>query len=53
MLKDNELKLIEGGINITASLISSVIKGVSSILDLGRSLGSTIRRALLGKVCKL
>lgn len=50
MLKEEDLKNIIGGA-ITASWISAIAKGINSILDLGRSLGSAIRRIQTGKLC--
>ena len=52
-LTNEELKQIQGGINWTASFISSIAKGINSILDLGRSLGSAIRRIQYGKMCSI
>ena len=57
ILKDiymsNELKEINVGLNITAALISSAIRGLNSLLDLGRSLGTAIRRIRYGRMCSL
>lgn len=53
LLTNNELKEINGGLNLTASLISSAIRGLNSLLDLGRSLGTAIRRIRYGKMCSL
>ena len=50
MLKEDELKQIMGG-SITASWISALARGINSIMDLGRSLGSAIRRIQTGKLC--
>lgn len=50
MLREEEMKNIVGGA-ITASWISALAKGINSILDLGRSLGSAIRRIQTGKLC--
>lgn len=50
MLNNKELKNIEGG-GITASWISAIAKSINSILDLGRSLGSAIRRIQTGRLC--
>ena len=50
MLNEQELKNIEGGA-ITASWISSIAKVINSILDLGRSFGSAIRRIQTGTLC--
>ena len=41
-LNKNELILIEGG-SISGTLISSITRGINTILDLGRSLGNAIR----------
>lgn len=51
-LDDRELLLIEGG-KISAALINSLLRGASLILDLGRSLGTTIRRITSKKTCSL
>lgn len=51
MLEKEELLQIVGGINITGSLLSSIYKGINSIMDVGRSLGSAIRRDLSGSMC--
>jgi len=48
-----ELIQIQGGINLTGTLLSSISKGINSILEVGRSLGSAIRRAWSGKLCSL
>lgn len=49
-LKKEELKKIEGGA-ISASFITSIVRAVSGLLDLGRSLGTAIRRVQTGKIC--
>ncbi|MBR1718397.1 MAG: hypothetical protein IJ715_03920 [Bacilli bacterium] len=51
MIKDSELKLIEGG-SITATFISAIARCINSISDLGRSLGSSIRRIQTGSYCR-
>ena len=52
-IKYNELHLIEGGLNVTASLINSITAGVKIILEVGRSLGSVLRRGTTGDICKM
>lgn len=52
-LKKEELLLIVGGISITGTLINSIVRGINSILDLGRSLGTAIRRVVSGSVCPI
>ena len=51
-LTNEELLLIEGG-KVSAALINSVIRGASLILELGRSLGTAIRRITSKKSCSL
>lgn len=48
-----ELLNIKGGINITGSLISSITKGISVFVNLGRTLGSSIRRIVSRSVCRI
>ena len=50
MLTKEELKLIQGGA-IAASMITAVIRGINTILDLGRSLGTVIRRIQTNNMC--
>ena len=52
-LNKNQLINIVGGINISGTLINSIVKGINAILDLGRSLGSSIRRIKSGNICSL
>jgi len=42
---------IEGGLNISGSLVTSFTKAINAVLDLGRSLGSAIRRISDGNLC--
>lgn len=51
-LKEQELKNIQGG-GISASFITAAVRAVTSILDLGRSLGTAIRRIRSGSICSL
>lgn len=50
-LKDDELKKIIGGTAITASLLASIARVGTFVLDLGRAIGSAIRRSTSGKTC--
>lgn len=52
ILKNEELKEISGGA-ITGTFINAIIKGVNSFLDLGRSIGTAIRRIGAGSICPL
>lgn len=49
-LNRNELLNVYGG-TISATLINAIVKGFSVIVDLGKALGSSIRRAVSGKTC--
>lgn len=51
-LKKQELIEIYGG-GITGTLINSFIRGINVILDLGRNLGTSIRRLGSKKICKI
>lgn len=53
MLEKEELLQIVGGISITGSLLTSIYKGIQTIMDVGRSLGSAIRRAMSGSMCPI
>ena len=48
-----EMKNILGGWDFNASFLSSLIRGVNSFMDVGRSIGSAFRRISERKVCPL
>ena len=48
---EEELFIITGGINFSGSIINAIISGAKVVLELGRSLGSSIRRSITGNVC--
>lgn len=43
-LQEEQLKKVWGGATISGTLINSFCKGIEIILEVGRSLGSAIRR---------
>lgn len=49
----NELYLIEGGVNISGTLLKSFSSLINSIAELGRNFGSAIRRIGSNKMCSL
>lgn len=49
-LNKKELININGG-SISGTLINAFSRGISSLLDLGRSLGTSIRRIMSGNLC--
>lgn len=52
-LNKNQLLSVVGGFNISGTLINAFVKGINSILDLGRSIGTAIRRIQCNKICSL
>lgn len=51
-LDNKELQQIVGG-KITAAYLNAIIRGVTFLVDIGRSLGTALRRIGSGKVCSL
>lgn len=52
-VSNNEMRSVFGGWSFNASYLSSLIRGVNSFMDVGRSIGSAIRRIYANKVCPL
>ncbi len=52
-LEKQQLLEIRGGLSMSGSLLSYIIKGFNTILELGRNLGSSIRRIHNGSMCSL
>lgn len=52
-LNKEELVCIDGGVNISGTLISSISRGITTLLDLGRSFGTAIRRIGSNNVCSI
>ena len=50
-LERETLIKIEGGGLLSGTVLNAIIKGVNTILDLGRSLGTALRRINTGNVC--
>ena len=52
VLNKEELMSIEGGASwYSASFLNSISRAISTLVDLGRTLGSSLRRTLNGNVC--
>ena len=51
-MREEELLNVNGG-SVSASLINSIARGVNTIFNLGRALGSATRRVVNGKMCPL
>ena len=52
-LKKDELLKIEGGAWYSAAFFNAAARIASTLMDMGRSLGSAIRRALNGTFCPI
>ena len=52
-LNKKELKKIKAGAAISSALINSIVRGINSFMDVGRYLGSSIRRFVGGNICQL
>lgn len=50
-LNDLELYEINGGFSINATFINAIARIVTTILDVGRSIGSSIRRYKTKNMC--
>ena len=51
VIKDNELKTIVGGLSVSGTLIKAMSSAVNTIMEVGRSLGTAIRKLSTGKLC--
>lgn len=52
-LNNEETFFVEGGLSVSGTLINSFTAGIKILLELGRSLGSVIRRGGSGQMCKI
>lgn len=55
-LSKKELIEVNGGgilSTISGTLLNSIIKGVNAFMDVGRSLGSALRRIFGGTMCEI
>ena len=50
-MKTEELVNVKGGASLKSSAINSVVKAISTALEFGRTVGSTIRRVVSGTRC--
>lgn len=50
-LANEELLQIKAGATLSATMINAVVKGIDIVLDIGRSLGTAIRRLGDHKTC--
>jgi hypothetical protein len=52
-LDKRELKELYGGLSISGTVITAFTNGIKAIFEIGRSLGSSIRRLSERKVCEI
>lgn len=50
-VSDSELLEVRGGIGFSATVMNAMIRGVTFTLELGRTLGTIIRRKLDNRMC--
>ena len=50
---EEELLQIIGGLNVTGAILNAFKGCANTIVDIGRSLGSAIRRLASGSLCKI
>ena len=51
VINDVELKSVVGGINVSGTLVKAFSSAINTVLEVGRSLGSAIRRVLGRNLC--
>ena len=52
-MMDSELKYIKGGTKISGTIINAAVRLFNLVLELGRTIGSSIRRSDENKVCPI
>ena len=50
-MSNKELLCIYGGIGLSATVVNAVLRGVNFTLELGRTLGTIIRRKMDRRLC--
>ena len=50
-MTDKELVLISGGSWLTAAFLNSFSRAITTVMDFGRSVGTSIRMIVTGKRC--
>ncbi|MBR3362579.1 MAG: hypothetical protein IKG40_01480 [Bacilli bacterium] len=51
MRLDINKQLTTYGGSVSSTMVNAIVKGISLLIDLGRSLGSTIRRVSENNIC--
>ncbi len=50
-MRKEELISVYGGFDFSATLLNAIVKGITSIYDIGRRIGSALIRYKNGNVC--
>lgn len=50
-LEDKELTNYVGGFSFNATLVNAIVRGFTFVLDLGKTIGTSLRRGLTGQAC--
>ncbi len=48
----DELINVNGGIDFSGTVLNAIVKGITSIYDIGRRIGSALIRYKTGNVCR-
>lgn len=51
--KEKDLFEITGGANVSGAVLNALKSCATTVMDIGRSLGSAIRRIAFGSLCKI
>ena len=52
-LSSKELKSIKGGIDISGAIITAYTKAIDAVMEVGRSLGTALKRIIGRNTCPL
>lgn len=52
-LTEKELKQVVGGLDLTSGILNSFVRAFEIVLEIGRSLGTSIRRIGGSKICEI
>lgn len=53
LLNKEQLLEINGGLNVTGSILNSINNLLKTVLDIGRSVGTSIVRLATGNTCRM
>lgn len=50
-LNNDQMLIVDGGVNISGTLLNAIAKLISTVFDVGRAIGSAINMAKTGRKC--